>query len=63
MMSSEIMNANRTVIVTGGSQGIGGGAVKAFLDRGYNAIVYLKEANQVTGEALHVDGGAHAKKW
>jgi NAD(P)-dependent dehydrogenase (short-subunit alcohol dehydrogenase family) len=28
-----------------------------------DAIVYLMEAAQVTGEVLHVDGGAHAGKW
>jgi NAD(P)-dependent dehydrogenase (short-subunit alcohol dehydrogenase family) len=28
-----------------------------------NAIVYLTEAGQVTGEVLHVDGGAHFGKW
>jgi len=28
----------KTVIVTGGSQGIGAGAVKAFLDRNYNVV-------------------------
>jgi NAD(P)-dependent dehydrogenase (short-subunit alcohol dehydrogenase family) len=28
----------KTVIVTGGSQGIGAGAVKAFLERGYNVV-------------------------
>ena len=28
----------KTVIVTGGSQGIGAGLVKAFLDRGYNVV-------------------------
>jgi len=27
------------------------------------AVVYLTEARQVTGEVLHVDGGAHAGKW
>jgi NAD(P)-dependent dehydrogenase (short-subunit alcohol dehydrogenase family) len=31
-------NTAKTVIVTGGSQGIGSGAVKAFLDRGYNVV-------------------------
>ena len=31
-------NTPRTVIVTGGSQGIGSGAVKAFLDRDYNIV-------------------------
>ncbi len=31
-------NAPKTVIVTGGSQGIGAGLVKAFLDRGYNVV-------------------------
>jgi len=28
-----------------------------------DAIVYLTDAGQVTGEVLHVDGGAHAGKW
>jgi NAD(P)-dependent dehydrogenase (short-subunit alcohol dehydrogenase family) len=28
-----------------------------------DAIVYLTDADQVTGEVLHVDGGAHAGKW
>jgi NAD(P)-dependent dehydrogenase (short-subunit alcohol dehydrogenase family) len=28
-----------------------------------NAVVYLTEATQVTGEVLHVDGGAHVGKW
>lgn len=28
-----------------------------------DAVIYLTEARQVTGEALHVDGGAHAGKW
>jgi NAD(P)-dependent dehydrogenase (short-subunit alcohol dehydrogenase family) len=28
-----------------------------------NAVVYLTEARQVTGEVLHVDGGAHSSKW
>jgi NAD(P)-dependent dehydrogenase (short-subunit alcohol dehydrogenase family) len=31
-------NIQKTVIVTGGSQGIGAGVVKAFLDRGYNVV-------------------------
>jgi NAD(P)-dependent dehydrogenase (short-subunit alcohol dehydrogenase family) len=27
------------------------------------AIIYLTEAEQVTGEVLHVDGGAHVGRW
>jgi NAD(P)-dependent dehydrogenase (short-subunit alcohol dehydrogenase family) len=27
------------------------------------AVLYLTEAHQVTGEVLHVDGGAHVGKW
>jgi NAD(P)-dependent dehydrogenase (short-subunit alcohol dehydrogenase family) len=27
------------------------------------AVVYLTEARTVTGEVLHVDGGAHAGRW
>jgi NAD(P)-dependent dehydrogenase (short-subunit alcohol dehydrogenase family) len=28
-----------------------------------NAVIYLTEASYVTGEVLHVDGGAHTGKW
>ena len=28
-----------------------------------DAIIYLMEASEVTGEVLHVDGGAHVGKW
>jgi len=34
----DVANRSKTVIVTGGSQGIGSGAVRAFLDRGYNVV-------------------------
>ena len=28
-----------------------------------DAVLYLAQAAQVTGEVLHVDGGAHAGRW
>jgi NAD(P)-dependent dehydrogenase (short-subunit alcohol dehydrogenase family) len=28
-----------------------------------DAVVYLTEAGQVTGEVVHVDGGSHSSKW
>ncbi|HWW85216.1 MAG TPA: SDR family oxidoreductase, partial [Vicinamibacterales bacterium] len=28
-----------------------------------SAVVYLTEARQITGEVLHVDGGAHQGRW
>jgi NAD(P)-dependent dehydrogenase (short-subunit alcohol dehydrogenase family) len=28
-----------------------------------DAVLYLAQANQVTGEVLHVDGGSHAGRW
>jgi NAD(P)-dependent dehydrogenase (short-subunit alcohol dehydrogenase family) len=28
-----------------------------------DAVVYITEARQVTGEVLHVDGGAHSGRW
>lgn len=28
-----------------------------------DAVLYLAQAHQVTGEVLHVDGGAHAGRW
>jgi enoyl-[acyl-carrier-protein] reductase (NADH) len=27
------------------------------------AVLYLTEAHHVTGEVLHVDGGAHTGRW
>ena len=28
-----------------------------------DAIIYLTEAHEVTGEVIHVDGGAHVGRW
>ena len=28
-----------------------------------SAVIYLTESRQITGEVLHVDGGAHNGKW
>jgi enoyl-[acyl-carrier-protein] reductase (NADH) len=28
-----------------------------------DAVLYLAHAGQVTGEVLHVDGGAHGGRW
>jgi NAD(P)-dependent dehydrogenase (short-subunit alcohol dehydrogenase family) len=28
-----------------------------------DAVLYLAQAGQVTGEVLHVDGGVHAGRW
>jgi enoyl-[acyl-carrier-protein] reductase (NADH) len=28
-----------------------------------DAVFFLTEARQITGEVLHVDGGAHLGKW
>src|SRR5262249_25568665 len=36
----------KTVIVTGGAQGIGSGVVKAFLGRGYNVVATSREATK-----------------
>jgi len=33
------------------------------IDEIASAVVYLTEARQITGEVLHVDGGAHNGKW
>lgn len=37
---------SKTVIVTGGSQGIGSGAVQAFLDRDYNVVATSRNATR-----------------
>jgi NAD(P)-dependent dehydrogenase (short-subunit alcohol dehydrogenase family) len=54
-------NAQKTVIVTGGSQGIGAGLVKAFLGRGYNVVASALEitnsgAFEVSNSLALVDG-------
>jgi NAD(P)-dependent dehydrogenase (short-subunit alcohol dehydrogenase family) len=28
-----------------------------------DAVVYLTEADNVTGDSLHVDGGSHSGRW
>jgi len=33
------------------------------IDEVVDAVMYLNDATFVTGEVLHVDGGAHAGKW
>jgi NAD(P)-dependent dehydrogenase (short-subunit alcohol dehydrogenase family) len=50
-------NTPKTVIVTGGSQGIGSGAVKAFLDRDYNVVA---TSRNVTKSKDPSDRGGHA---
>ena len=40
------MPGKKTVIVTGGSQGIGVAVVQAFLDRGYNVVATARNASQ-----------------
>ena len=39
-------NTQKTVIVTGASQGIGAAVVKAFLERGYNVVGTSRNANK-----------------
>jgi NAD(P)-dependent dehydrogenase (short-subunit alcohol dehydrogenase family) len=41
-----MVNAAKTVIVTGGSQGIGAGAVQTFLDRGYNVVATSRNVSK-----------------
>jgi NAD(P)-dependent dehydrogenase (short-subunit alcohol dehydrogenase family) len=53
----------KTIIVTGASQGIGAAIANLFLDRGYNVVGNSRRISQVTGEVLHVDGGAHLGRW
>jgi NAD(P)-dependent dehydrogenase (short-subunit alcohol dehydrogenase family) len=41
-----IMHAEKTVIVTGASQGIGAGIANAFLDRGYNVVATSRQVSR-----------------
>lgn len=40
------MHADKTVIVTGASQGIGAGVANAFLDRGYNVVATSRQISR-----------------
>jgi len=41
-------NARQTVIVTGASQGIGAGVVKAFVERGFNVVANSRKVTRST---------------
>src|SRR5436853_2716905 len=41
-------NQRKTVIVTGASQGIGAGLVKAFVERGFNVVANSRQVTQST---------------
>ena len=54
-------NRQKTVIVTGGSEGIGAGLVRAFLERGYNVVANALDmtksgAFEASGKLAMVDG-------
>src|SRR4051812_23319209 len=56
------MNSQKTVIVTGGSKGIGRGASLAFAKKGYNVVVsarnedseFLREIKELGGDAIFI---------
>ncbi len=45
-MTSEAKNRRKTIIVTGGSQGIGAGLVTAFVNRGYNVVATARNVTK-----------------
>lgn len=48
-MSSDILDTPKTIVVTGASQGIGAGAVRAFLDRGYRVVANSRNITRSGG--------------
>src|SRR5258708_24246143 len=48
-MGTEKANAGKRVIVTGGSQGIGAGLVRTFLDRGYGVVANSRNISRSNG--------------
>ena len=58
----------KTVIVTGASQGIGAGAVRAFLDRGYNVVANSRNITKSgafaeSAQLALVDGNIGESPW
>jgi NAD(P)-dependent dehydrogenase (short-subunit alcohol dehydrogenase family) len=51
----------KTVIVTGASQGIGAGVVQAFLNRGYNIVANSR--NITKSGAFYRVRPAHSSRW
>jgi NAD(P)-dependent dehydrogenase (short-subunit alcohol dehydrogenase family) len=46
LLQNPMAGTRKTVIVTGASQGIGAGVVKAFLERGYNVVGTARSATK-----------------
>ena len=61
-----IPDIHKTVIVTGASQGIGAGLVKAFLDRRYNVVATSRSITKTGGfkasDKLELVGGKRKRK-
>lgn len=60
-MRAEAVKTGKTIIVTGGSQGIGAGAVQAFVKRGYNVVASSRNITkshsfEASGRLALVDG-------
>src|ERR1700723_3259173 len=58
---ADMASKQKTVIVTGASQGIGAGLVQSFLDRGYNVVAnsrHITKSGAFTGsgQLVLVDG-------
>ena len=58
-MSGAAAKTPKTVIVTGGSQGIGAGTVNAFLERGYNVVASSRNITTVG----RVRGVRRSSRW
>jgi len=55
---TQSLTASASLVLVDGDIGKQETAAKAV-----EAVLYLAQADQVTGEMLHVDGGAHAGCW
>jgi NAD(P)-dependent dehydrogenase (short-subunit alcohol dehydrogenase family) len=58
-MNSDVLDTHKTIIVTGASQGIGAGAVRAFLDRGYQVVA---NSRNITRSGAFEPSNRHSHK-
>ena len=57
------LERNYSVVAASRNEGLSPMGIISSVQEIVDAVIYMTEAPHVTGEVLHVDGGAHIGKW